>query len=401
MRHHVAGLLDAAQEAQRLKGLDHLLARREPVQAAIFRRRAVVHAGEIVEDVDHRQVVALADHEVVEVVGGRDLNRAGALFRVGVIVGDDRHRPIDDGQAHGAADHGFVALVGGMHGDGGVAQHGFGAGGGDHDLAGAVLQRIGEVPVVAVDLALLDLQVGDRRLEVRIPVHQPLVTVDELFLVKRHKDLANRRRQPLVEGEPLAAPVAARAQALQLVGDGPAGLGLPLPDLFDEGVAAQVAAALVAGLGELTLHHHLGGDPGVVGAGQPERGLAPHPLEADQHILQGVVERMPDMQRAGDIGRRDDDRERLGGRIVDRGKPPRRLPGGIEARLDGFRIEGLFKHLGILAGAGPIIGPLIPPEAGTQAFSVSAIWLVTACEREAQLAQKHLGPRFRGDERIF
>ncbi len=43
-----------------------------------------------VQDVDQRQVVALADLEVVEVVGGRDLHRARALFRVGVVVGDDR-----------------------------------------------------------------------------------------------------------------------------------------------------------------------------------------------------------------------------------------------------------------------------------------------------------------------
>ena len=183
-----------------------------------------------------------------------------------------------------------------------------------------------------------------------VPVHQPLVAVDQLLFVEGDEHLADRRREALVQGEPLAAPVAGGAQALQLVSDGPAGLGLPRPDLLDERLAAEIAAALIALGGQLALDHHLGGDAGVVGARQPERGFPSHALETDQHVLQGVVERMPDMQGAGDVGRRDDDGERLGGRIVDGLEAPRRLPGGIEARLDGFRIEGLFKHLGILAG---------------------------------------------------
>ena len=90
--------------------------------------------------------------------------------------------------------------------------------------------------------------------------------------------------------------------------------------LLDEGLAAHVAAADVAGLGQLALDHHLGGDAGVVGAGQPQRRLAAHALEADQHVLQGVVQRVADVQRAGDVRRRDDDRERLGGRIVGRAR---------------------------------------------------------------------------------
>ena len=344
MRHGVAGLLDLAQQAQGLELLDHLLAGGETVQAAILGRRVVVDASEIVEDVDDRQVVALADHEVVEVVGRGDLDGARAFLGVRIFVGDDRDRAVHDRQAHGAADQRLVALVRRMHGNGGVAQHGLRPGGGDHDLAGAVLQRIGEVPVEAIDLAGLDLQVGDGGLEVRVPVHQPLVAVDQLLLVQGDEDLADGGRQALVEGEAFAAPIAGGAQALQLVDDRAARLGLPLPDLGDERLAAHVAAALVAGLGQLALHDHLGGDAGVVGAGQPQGRLATHALEADQHVLQGVVQRVPNVQRTGDVGRRDDDGERLGVRVVDRREAAAFLPGFVEARFGGLGIEGLVEH---------------------------------------------------------
>ena len=43
--------------------------------------------------VERRQVVALADLEVVRVVRRGDLHRAGAELRVDVLVGDDRDAP--------------------------------------------------------------------------------------------------------------------------------------------------------------------------------------------------------------------------------------------------------------------------------------------------------------------
>jgi len=44
----------------------------------------------------------------------------------------------------------------------------------------------------------------------------------------------------------------------------------------------------------------------MVHARHPQRVITLHPFEADNHILQGVVERVPHVQHAGDIGRRDD-----------------------------------------------------------------------------------------------
>ena len=364
MRHHVAGLLDGLEQLQLLEALDDHLAGDEAVDADELGRDRAGHLAEGVEDVDRVQPVTLADLEVVEVVGRGDLHRARALGRVGVLIGDDGDRAADDGQFHRLADQALVARVVGMNGHGGVAQHRFRPGGGDDDVVAgferrrlavlvelgrvligdAVLQRIGEVPVGAVDLLLLDLKVGDSGLEVRVPVHQPLVAVDQPVAMELDEHLADGGRQALVEGEALTRPVAAGAQAPQLVLDRAAALGLPFPDLVDEGLTAHLAATDVAGLGQLALDDHLGGDAGVVGAGQPQGRLAAHALEADQHVLQRVVQRMADVQAAGDVGRRNDNAERLGVRIVGRGEGAGLFPGRVQARLDGLGIEGLFKH---------------------------------------------------------
>ena len=64
-------------------------------------------------------------------------------------------------------------------------------------------------------------------------------------------------------------------------------------------------------LRQLALDDHLRGDAGMVRARLPEHVLAAHALEADEDVLERVVQRVADVQRAGDVGRRDDDRERL------------------------------------------------------------------------------------------
>ena len=75
-------------------------------------------------------------------------------------------------------------------------------------------------------------------------------------------------------------------------------------------VAAELVAVGLLPLHQLALDHHLRGDAGVVGARLPQHVLAAHALEAAQHVLQRVVERVPHVQRARHVGRRDDDASR-------------------------------------------------------------------------------------------
>ena len=58
----------------------------------------------LIEHVDLRQAVPLADLEIVEVVRRRDLDRAGALFGIGVVVADDRNPAADQRQDDVLAD---------------------------------------------------------------------------------------------------------------------------------------------------------------------------------------------------------------------------------------------------------------------------------------------------------
>src|SRR3569833_2958716 len=80
----------------------------------------------------------------------------------------------------------------------------------------------------------------------------------------------------------------------------------------------------------------------MVGADHPERVLPLQPGMADEHVLERDVERMADMERAGDVWRRDDDRERLRLRPV-RAEHPLAFPARIPTRLDLGGVESLGK----------------------------------------------------------
>ena len=90
--HRVGVLLHLFEQAQRLQVLHHPPAGLVPVKARV-RAGRLGHAGVIADHLDLREAVALADLEVVGVVGGRHLDHARAELRVDELVGDDRESP--------------------------------------------------------------------------------------------------------------------------------------------------------------------------------------------------------------------------------------------------------------------------------------------------------------------
>ena len=225
--------------------------------------------GVAIEDVDQFETVPPADLEIVEIMRRRDLDRAAAHFGVGVLVGDDRNQASDQRQPHRLTDELGIARILGMDRHPGVPEHRLRAGRRDDEVtSGHALDRIADVPQRALGLAALDLQVGDHRVHLGVPIDQPLVAIDQPLAMERDKDAPHRSRQPLIHREPLTAPIRRAAEPAQLVDDGAAGFGLPFPHAFDEFLAAEIALVDLP-LGELIGHDDLGGDAGVIGAGLP------------------------------------------------------------------------------------------------------------------------------------
>ena len=261
-------------------------------------------------------------------MAGRDLERAGAELGVDVLVGDDRQQPADERQDRRLADQARVALVAGVHRDGRVGQHRLGADRRHRDRARARLERVVDRVERVLDPALLDLEVGDRGAQARIPVDHVVVAVDEALLVQVDEHERDRALVVVVHREALVRVVERGAEALELLGDGRAVHAAPLPDALDESLAAELLLRLAL-LGQRPLDLALGGDPGVVGAVDPLGPPAAHAREADAQVLDRAVERVAHVQRAGHVRGRYRDRVVLRGvapglGMEDAGVPPAR-----------------------------------------------------------------------------
>ena len=260
---------------------------------------------------DHTQLgqaMSEPDLEVVGIVTGRDLQRAGAELGLDVVVGDDRQLAADQRQDRGLADQPAVAWVVRIDRDRDVGEHRLGPDGCDRDRALARRERIVDVVErVGHIVAILDLEVRDRGPGPRVPVDDVPVSVDVALLIQGDKHPQHSVGVLLVEREALVLVVAGGAEALELADDLAAVLGTPLPDSPLELLPPECLTARALGQQQV-LDLLLGGDPGVVGADDPLGALAEHPVVADQRVHDRVLERVPHVQRAGHVGRRDRDR---------------------------------------------------------------------------------------------
>ncbi len=323
------------------------------LEAAEALGRGVRDPAVLADHDDLLELVLAADLEVVRVVPGRDLQRAGAELGVHVLVGDDRQPAAHERQHRGLADQPRVALVAGVHRDRGVGEHRLRADRRDRHRARARLERVVDHVERVLDAPLLDLEVRDRRAQARVPVDHVVVAVDEPLLVQVHEHPRDRLDVVGVHREALVLVVERRAQLAELARDIAAVLLDPLPDALDERLAADVVPRDALRL-ELLLHHPLRGDAGVVLAEDPLGPLPAHPRHADLQVLDRRVQRVAHVEVAGDVRRRHRDRvvlvrRALGLRVEDAGLvPAREHPpldvGGLVARALLERLQAVLGH---------------------------------------------------------
>ncbi len=279
----------------------HVEAVHTGVEAGGFRDGAVV-----VEDVDAGEVVFLAEHIVVNIVGRGDFQATGAEVHLHIFVHDD---------GYGAADHRHddaftfqpgVALVVGVYAHGRVAQNCFGTRRSHHDIAPfrVVLHAVAQVEELGFLLLVYNLLVAESRECLGVPVHHAHSAVDVPLFVKAVEDADYGAGARFVHGEGGAFPVAGSTEFLELFEDDAAVFVGPVPGVLQELFAREVGFLDSVG-GEFGHHFGFRRDGGMVGAGHPQGVFARHAGTADEDVLDGVVEHVAHVQHAGDVGRRD------------------------------------------------------------------------------------------------
>ena len=282
--HVVAVRFGLDQVALRLQICHHRLAAGVAVHSLVF-SGVLVHGAVIADAADDLQIVPQAHLEVIGVMGGGHLHGAGTEAYLAVIVAHDGNFAVHNGQDAGLADQVLELLVLRVHRHAGIAEHGLRAGGGDHDVTAAVRQGVTDIPQIAGLIGVLHLGVRQGRQAVGAPVDDAAALVDQALFVQLAEGLAHGAGAALVHGEAVTAPVAGGAHLFLLLHDTAAVFFLPGPHTLKELLATQIVTGQSLVLPQFLLHLDLGGDTGVVAAGQPQCLVALHPLKAGQDVL--------------------------------------------------------------------------------------------------------------------
>ena len=169
---------------------DDALLRLVARQAGIALARLRCHAPVESDHLHLGQPVPAPHLEVVRVVGGRDLERAGAESDLDVLVGHHRHPALSERHDRETPDEVRVALVGRVHAHPGVAEHRHRAHRGRGQVA-AALERIVDLVEHVVDVLVPDLEIADRRLAARAPVDHAVVAEQVAAPVELDEHLAH------------------------------------------------------------------------------------------------------------------------------------------------------------------------------------------------------------------
>ena len=259
MRHHMRVRLDLLDQFQFLKPRHNRLARgeailpRQPAHKSVIRNaisgsemRADFfqhHAPFGIQHGWHGQIMAPPDLKIIEVMRGRDLDRAGALFWIGIFIRHHRNGAAQQRQDHALADQILEARIIGMHGNGRITQHGLWPRGRHHQEAPRrTFHRVAQIPQTALHFLAFDFQIGNRRQEFRVPIHEPSVTIDQALGVQRHEYFAHCGRKPFIHREAFTWPIERCTKPAQLPRDGAARFRLPFPNALQKSLAPHAAA---------------------------------------------------------------------------------------------------------------------------------------------------------------
>ncbi len=247
--------------------------------------------------------MTLGEIKIDVIVPRRDRHDARAEFRVDSFIFYDRRldRSIDPLDRHLLAMGIFrVSLVLRMHHDVFVAEFCLRTGGADFKWP--VREGVERLR----PLLVFDFVVADGGLELGIPVHDAVTTVNELITVHFDEYFVYAAVEDRVHRVPLARPVAGRAHFANLAPDGALAHLDEGFDFIDERFAAELRARILHLLLLLQLldDETLCRDRGVIGPGNPKDFLPAHSLKPDEDILQREHHRMSKMQLPRRIRRR-------------------------------------------------------------------------------------------------
>ena len=162
----------------------------------------------IVEDVDRLELVLLAEHIVIDVVGRGDLEASCTELYIYILVLDHGDSTPYEGDDEALASEEVIALILGVDTHSGIPHDGLGAGRSHDDVAILSLDVVAQVIELTLLLLIDDFFVTEGCAGLGVPVHHTHTTIDQPLAIELYEDVNDALATLLVHGEGRTLPVA-------------------------------------------------------------------------------------------------------------------------------------------------------------------------------------------------
>ena len=222
-----------------IKVADDLLADSEAIHADVELARGS-NGAIVVKDVDGGEVVFLAQHVVVYVVRGGDLEAACTELNVDVVVLDDGDLAPHERDNDAPSAEVLVLRIVRIDAHGRVAHDRFGSGRSHDGISVFADDAIAQVVEFALLLLINHLLVAEGGEGGGIPIDHADTTIDQPLAVQITEDSEDAPGTDVVHGEGRAVPVAGGTEASELLEDDATVLLFPLPSVAQKLLAGEV-----------------------------------------------------------------------------------------------------------------------------------------------------------------
>ena len=283
----------------------------------------------VIEDVDGRQVVFLAQHIVIYVVRGSYFQTARTELYIHIIVLYNGDNPVHQRHNHFLALQPLVLRVGGVNAHRRITHDCFGTRSSHYGItpAGSITMNhltfgprltgpviIGNIVFQIIQFAMFflvdNLFIAEGGERLRIPVHHAYATIDQAFIVEVYKYFEHAFATLLVHGKSSTVPVAGSTQLAELFQDDTAMFVRPFPSVFQEFITSKIRF-LDTLCGKFVHNLGFGGNGSVVRTRNPAGVLAFHTCATYKNILNGIIKHVSHVEHTGDVRGRNDDGVRL------------------------------------------------------------------------------------------
>ena len=217
----------------------NLFSRLKAIQTCIF-SSVFIYFSIRSENIDNLQSCPFSHLKIIWIMSRSHLHHPSSKLSIYIFIGNDRDFSIHQWQKHLLPDQMLIPFILRMHRNSRISEHRFRSRGRKDQLFISSHDRIGNLPEMPFRIHMFYLIISKCSSAPRTSVYHIFPLINQIIMVKFHKNLSHRLRKSFIHRESFLFPIKWVSKFSLLLSDDPTVLFFPFPSFFDKFFSSKV-----------------------------------------------------------------------------------------------------------------------------------------------------------------